>query len=286
MMGPETMKLKKIANPGQGLTHPKETHGVINGNGFAALVPVVQGQIGGRECIIVSAKALHKVLGVGRVFASWFNARVEEYGFIDATDYVESDSVDFRNQSTAIDQLTPERVFNPKRGRPEKDYLITLDMAKELAMVERNEQGRAVRRYFIQCEEELHRSAPEVTARFRHQLKARIGAANLFKPMCAALDAARAEQGKQTLQHHYNNESNMIAKIVLGGLTAKQWAQANGIDGDPRDSMSAEQLDHLVYLESTNITLIELGQDYHPRKAELVRLSQRWMAKRLGADHA
>jgi phage anti-repressor protein len=44
-------------------------------------------------------------------------------------------------------------------------------MAKEVAMVERNEQGRAVRRYFIQCEEALQRSAPEIAAQYRRQLK-------------------------------------------------------------------------------------------------------------------
>ncbi|MFQ0831053.1 antA/AntB antirepressor family protein [Serratia fonticola] len=280
------MKLKNTAITDQGLTHPKESYGVINGNDFAALVPVVQGQIGGRESNIVSAKALHKALAVGNDFSTWLKLRIDEYGFVLGTDYAIFDSSNNRNQSANIDQQ--ESGWVSKRGgdRRSKDYGLSLGMGKELAMVERNEQGRAVRRYFIQCEEELHRSAPEVASRFRHQLKSRIGAANLFKPMCAALDAARAEQGKQTLQHHYNNESNMIAKIVLGGLTAKQWAQVNGVDGDPRDSMSAEQLDHLIYLESTNITLIELGQDYHSRKAELVRLSQRWMAKRLGGDHA
>ncbi len=164
--------------------------------------------------------------------------------------------------------------------------MLSLNMAKELAMVERNEQGRAVRRYFIQCEEALHRSVPEVAARFRRQLKARLTAANYFKPMCAALETARSELGKKTLPHHYTTESNMIARLVLGGLTAKDWAQANGVTGEPRDSMSADQLEHLSYLEQTNITLIELGQDYPQRKAELTRLSQRWMAKRLGVNHA
>ncbi len=279
------MTIQNMANSRDGYPYAQNMVSDISGNNFANIVPVIPGQIGGRDTSIVNAKALHKVLGVGRVFASWFNARVEEYGFINATDYVESDPFDFRNQSTSIDQLTPERVFNPKRGRPEKDYLITLGMAKELAMVERNEQGRAVRRYFIECEEALQRSAPEIASRLRRQLKARIGAANMFKPMCAALDVARAEQGKQTLPRHYTNESNMLARIVLGGLTAKQWAQVNNIDGEPRDNMNTDQLDHLAYLESTNITLIDMGMDYHPRKAELERLSQRWLAKRLGVGH-
>ncbi|CAI1805738.1 antA/AntB antirepressor family protein [Serratia ficaria] len=276
------MKLKNMTITGQGETRPKENHSAINGNDFATLVPVISGQIGGRESNIVSAKALHKTLGVGNDFSTWIKLRINEYDFVLGTDYAVFDSSNFRNQSVNIDQQDGGWVSKRGGDRRSKDYGLSLGMSKELAMVERNDQGRAVRRYFIQCEEALSRSVPEIAAQYRRQLKARIGAANLFKPMCAALDAARAEEGKQTLQRHYSNESNMIAKIVLCGLTSKQWAQVNGIAGDPRDGMDADQLDHLTYLESTNITLIELGQEYHQRKAELIRLSQRWLAKRLG----
>jgi ABC-type siderophore export system fused ATPase/permease subunit len=73
----------------------------------------------------------------------------------------------------------------------------------------------------------------------------------------------------------------MLARIVLGGMTARQWAQANSITGEPRDHMSTLQLEHLSYLEQSNITLIELGQGYRQRKAELIRLSQRWLARRM-----
>lgn len=256
---------------GQGLTHLAASQERITNKDFASLIPVITARISGREANVVSAKSLHQTLGVGRVFSSWFNGRVSQYGFTRGTDF---------------DQLTPERVEINGAGRPEVDYAITIGMAKELAMVERNQQGRDIRQYFIQCEEELHRSAPEVAARFRRQLKARLNAANYFKPMCEALDAARAELGKQTQQRHYANESNMLARIVLGGLTAKQWAQNGSIIGEPRDAMSTEQLEHLSYLEQTNITLIELGQDYQQRKAELMRLSQRWLAKRQGVGHA
>ncbi|EIH5712364.1 antA/AntB antirepressor family protein, partial [Escherichia coli] len=55
--------------------------------------------------------------------------------------------------------------------------------------------------------------------------------------------------------------------------------------GEPRDHMNAEQLEHLSYLESTNITLIDMGMEYGQRKGELTRLSQRWLAKRLEAVH-
>lgn len=256
-----------------GFAHPENDLKIITNNDFANIVPVVSGQIGGRETGIASARELHSALGIGRDFTNWIKGRINQYGFITGADYIRVENLS-----------TPKRASAKTRQQIEHDYLLSLDMAKELAMVERNEQGRAVRRYFIQCEEALHLSAPEVAARFRQQLKARITAASYFKPMCEALEATRAEHGKQTLPRHYSNESNMIARIVLGGLTAKQWAQANSINGEPSDGMSGDQLEHFAYLESTNITLIELGKDYGERKAELIRLSQRWLAKRLGAN--
>lgn len=277
------MKMKNMPVMGQGFTHSESSQSTISGNEFAAIVPVISGQIGGRETNIVSARALHKTLGVGRDFSTWFGDRAEEYAFVRGVGYFTED--DLTATWLSNDQFSPVSGKNKGKGRPQKDYYPTISMAKELAMVERNEQGRAVRRYFIQCEEALQISAPAIAAKYRHQLKARIGAANLFKPMCAALEAYRAEQGKQTLQHHYTLESNMIARIVLGGLTAKQWAKANSITGEPRDAMNTVQLEHLSYLESTNTTLIDMGMAYDQRKAELVRLSQRWLAKHLGADH-
>ncbi|XEH50785.1 antA/AntB antirepressor family protein [Edwardsiella tarda] len=251
-------------------TDASSNHYVVNE--FADIVPVVSGRIGERETNVVSGTSLHKALGVATRMTDWIKRRIGEYGFKEGLDYI------------IVENLrSPNLSSSKSRQQISHEYLTTLDMAKELAMVERSEQGRAIRRYFIQCEEALQLTAPEVAARYRRKLKARIGVANLFKPMCSALESVRAEQGKMTQPHHYSNESNMISRIVLGGLTAKQWAGMNGVVGDPRDSMNAEQLEHLSYLESTNITLLDMGMDYPQRKAELIRLSQRWMARRLGA---
>ncbi|WP_254845821.1 antA/AntB antirepressor family protein [Edwardsiella tarda] len=251
-------------------TDVSSNHHVVNE--FADIVPVVSGRIGERETNVVSGTSLHKALGVATRMTDWIKRRIGEYGFKEGLDYI------------IVENLrSPNLSSSKSRQQISHEYLTTLDMAKELAMVERSEQGRAIRRYFIQCEEALQLTAPEVAARYRRKLKARIGVANLFKPMCSALESVRAEQGKVTQSHHYSNESNMISRIVLGGLTAKQWAGMNGVMGDPRDSMNAEQLEHLSYLESTNITLLDMGMDYPQRKVELTRLSQRWMARRLGS---
>ncbi|EFC3495870.1 antA/AntB antirepressor family protein [Escherichia coli] len=277
------MNIEKSRLISEAAPHLNAYQGTINGNEFATIVPVIPGHIGGRETNIVSAKALHKALGVGKDFSTWIADRISEYDFTIGHDYSVHKTIS-PNLGKSPNGAAYSKI--KQSGRPGKDYLLSVGMAKELAMVERTEQGRAIRRYFIQCEEELQRSVPEIAARYRRQLKARISAANLFKPMCVALESARAEQGKQTQARHYSNESNMIARIVLGGMTAKQWAQANDITGEPRDSMNAGQLEHLAYLESTNITLIDMGMGYDLRKAELIRLSQRWLAKHLGANHA
>lgn len=259
--------------------------GVIINNDFAAIVPVISGQIGGREANIVSAKALHKVLGVGRDYSTWLSDRIKDYGFEQGVDYVVFDSPISGNQRAENNQLDGGWVTKRGGDRRSKDTGLSLGMAKEMAMVERNEQSRAVRRYFIQCEEELQRSVPEIAARYRQHLKARISAASRFTAMCETLEQTRMEQGKATQRHHYTNESNMLSRIVLGGMTAKQWAQANGVEGEPRDSMKVEQLEQLAYLENTNITLIDMGMEFEQRKAELMRLSQRRLARNLGADH-
>ena len=277
------MNIEKSRLISEAAPHLNAYQDTINGNEFAAIVPVIPGHIGGRETNIVSAKALHKALGVGKDFSTWITDRISEYDFTIGHDYSVHKTIS-PNLGKSPNGAAYSKI--KQSGRPGKDYLLSVGMAKELAMVERTEQGRAIRRYFIQCEEELQRTVPEIAARYRRQLKARISAANNFKPMCDALNMARAELGKTTQQRHYSNESNMIARIVLGGMTAKQWAQANGITGEPRDSMNAAQLEHLAYLESTNITLIDMGMEYEQRKGELPRLSQRWLAKRLEVNHA
>lgn len=265
--------MKKInALTGSGQTHPEIKNGDITETTFAEVLPITQGEINGTVINGVSAKALHRALGVKRNFSAWFDDRVNRYGFVEGQDYY-----------VVEDLSCPKSDSAKSRKQLTKDYHAIINTAKEFGMVERTEQGRLIRQYFIKCEEALHKTAPAITKQLRHQLKSRLKVASYYKPMCSALDLARAEQGKKTLPRHYTHEVNMLSSLVLGGLTAKKWAQINGIDGNPRDAMSEVQLEHLSYLEQTNTTLIELGMDYHGRKDKLTGLSQKWLAQRVEA---
>jgi phage anti-repressor protein len=76
---------------------------------------------------------------VGKDFSNWIKDRIEQYDFLENQDFV----------------CSPVLATNGKGGHNRKDYHITLDMAKELAMVERNEKGKQARQYFIECEKRL-----------------------------------------------------------------------------------------------------------------------------------
>ncbi|EKF0233028.1 antA/AntB antirepressor family protein [Escherichia coli] len=108
------------------------------------LIPVFNGTISNETTLLVNARDLHTFLDVGKRFASWIVERIAEYGFVE-------------NQDFMIISQVREKIG---RGRPAKDYHLTLDTAKELAMVERNEKGRQIRRYFIECEKKLRNIQP------------------------------------------------------------------------------------------------------------------------------
>ena len=82
-----------------------------------------------------NAETLFKFLVVNSKFADWIKNRITQYGFIENQDYIVKTTYTGR--------------------RPRKEYFVTLDMAKELCMVENNDKGKEARRYFIKCEKEL-----------------------------------------------------------------------------------------------------------------------------------
>ncbi|WP_411703541.1 antA/AntB antirepressor family protein [Edaphovirga cremea] len=276
------MTIKNTANIGRDQTHPQESHSDINGNDFATLVPVISGQIGERESNIVSAKALHKTLGVANDFSTWIKLRIDEYGFVLGTDYAVFDSSNCRNQSANIDQQ--ETGWVSKRGgdRRSKDYVLSLGMAKELSMVERNEQGKVARRYFIDCEERLRLVAPEEhQAALLNWRKNRVAACEDHKSMADAMKGYIERTGDGQKGYAYSNESRFLNKLVLG-IDPVKWAKDNGIPSKQvRDRMNADQLALLAYLESRDCALLDMDTLTVTRKARLTELAQRWLAKRL-----
>lgn len=116
-----------------------------------AIIPVFSGTIAGQSTQLCNARDLHAFLGASRDFSTWIKARIDAYGFSEGADYL----------------LTKIGEQLPSGTKYRIDYHLSLDMAKELAMVERTDKGREVRRYFIECERRA--LAGETTPSLRRQ---------------------------------------------------------------------------------------------------------------------
>ena len=93
---------------------------------------------------VVSGRQLHEALGVNSRYTTWFD-RMKEYGFTEGQDFLPN-----LGKSTG--------------GRQATDHIIKLDMAKEIAMIQRTERGKQVRQYFIQVEKDFN-SPEKIMAR-------------------------------------------------------------------------------------------------------------------------
>ena len=88
----------------------------------------------------VSARDLYNFLGCTERFQSWFERQLQ-YGFTENVDYVGC------------------KVFNTLANQELQDYAMTISMAKEVSMIQRNEKGKEARTYFIACEQKLQELA-------------------------------------------------------------------------------------------------------------------------------
>ena len=93
---------------------------------------------------VVSGRQLHKVLNVNSNYTTWFE-RMTEYGFTEGQDFL-------------------PHLEKSTGGRPKQDHVLKLDMAKEIAMIQRTDKGKEVRQYFIQVEKDFN-SPEKIMAR-------------------------------------------------------------------------------------------------------------------------
>ena len=92
----------------------------------------------------VNARELHQKLGNKRKFADWIKQRIELYGFVENQDFSSFHKI----------------VKREKGATTIVEYALSLDMAKELCMVENNDAGRKIRKYFIEIEKKARTQNP------------------------------------------------------------------------------------------------------------------------------
>ena len=102
------------------------------------LIPLTPASIGDEKQQTVNARELHAFLEVKTAFRDWIRRRIGDFEFCEGVDYAKIEDKSSRS--------------NLSGGQERIDYFLSLSMAKELAMVERNAKGKEARLYFINCE--------------------------------------------------------------------------------------------------------------------------------------
>lgn len=174
------------------------------------LVPVYETDKGVK---VVNGRELHQVLQSGQDFSTWVKKRLSE------CDAEENKDFDLFHNSVEQVSGTKYRI----------DYIIKLDIAKEMAMLERNEKGKQVRKYFIAVEEKYKQNALDL-AKLSPELQ-------LFKQMFDTIAKQQLEQKRQAeeLSKINDNVKELQAKIETHNedyYTVAGYASLRGIKVD------------------------------------------------------
>lgn len=207
------------------------------------------------ERITLSAKELHEFLEIKSNFTTWFK-RMAEYGFIENVDY----RAIFQKWKTVQGNETVST-----------DYEITLDMAKEIAMLQRSEKGKQCRQYFLELERKWN--SPEAVMNraleySRRQVKALMEENTTQKKQIAELkpkalftDAVSASKGSVTI--------GALAKMLTrNGVTIGQnrlyaWLRENGYvvkDGRNKNVATQRYVEQGLFELKENLTFDENGE--------------------------
>ena len=155
------------------------------------LVPVYETSTGEK---VVYGSELHEVLDVKTPCRTWIDRRLSDIDAVDEEDY------------------TSVQICTVSGGTPKKEYIIKLDTAKEMAMLERNEKGKQVRRYFIQVEKK-YKTASLATQELSPQLQVMIN-----------LEIEQKRQAEKL--EHVENRIESIREVVA--IDATSWRDDTG----------------------------------------------------------
>ncbi|WP_339053333.1 antA/AntB antirepressor family protein [Arsenophonus endosymbiont of Crataerina pallida] len=173
------------------------------------LINIETKNINGGLIQTVNARDLHAFLESKQEFANWIKDRIQQYGFIEHQDFLINLSK------------------TPNGGRPAKEYHISLDMAKELSMVERNEKGKQARQYFIECGRRILQ--PQTLLPTAKEL---------------ALMVVRAEEEKEKLlleNKNLSTENDCLKNLFKEGMTPTQFSKMlNGVNSQQINHYLAE----------------------------------------------
>ena len=194
----------------------------------------------------IDARVLWMQLGEPQgKFANWVKRKIIDKGFVENVDY----------------EVFHKTVKNPKGGRSTDEYMLTVDTAKNICMMENTDAGRFIRRYFIIIEKA-----------FRNRIEwnfDRDDTITLHTKLKQALLVHRQKliSHKNFPKFANNNqfiaESCMLNEVIIG-MSSKEYKQLNGLGKNDaiRNHFTEEQLEYYAALQEYDADLINLQYMY------------------------
>lgn len=190
-------------------------------------------------------------------FSHWFNRAVRKYEFKEGKDFKS-----ILTQSTG--------------GRPKIDYVVSIDMGKELSMVAPTKQGKIVRNYFLKCEELA-----------KQKIVSRLAGKEIRKSLTESID----ESGENERMHGrgYSNYTRLVYELTGLKDKFKFWkvkskAFRDEYQGNFRDYISKDELERVKQAEALIKPLLEMDKKYSEIKDTLKPIFQPKIGERNSAS--
>lgn len=215
-------------------------------------IKLIEHKLSGYLVSTVSARDLHTALESKKDFSDWIKARIKKYDFIEGEDFV-----------ILLHHLG-------EKSRPKIEYFLSLDMAKELGMIENTAKGREVRKYFIKCEKDLLKIQKQQLTVYWQE--ARLNSKCIRSTLTQIVqiyerhaDKQGGIKGKPENRRYYSSITKRIYKQLFGDGSLK----------DVRDKLDALQLQFLSIVEQSCADeiqrLVDLDVEYHEIYKECVK---------------
>lgn len=233
---------------------------LINTNDLSSLIPMSANGKGG------NARDLHAFLGSKKDFSNWIKRRIDKFGFVENLDY----------HVLKFDYLgNLLSIRHDKKGESENqqvskiEYILSVNMAKELSMLEGNDRGKQARQYFIACENmartlleqktrEQQKQIESITVNnmeLHNQITAQQPAVIFAESVASSNDAIRMDDlAKLITQSGYIiNRNELFAWLVKNGyLLRRQRRIGRKLVNDYSPSQEGVRL-HLFHLHAEHI---------------------------------
>ena len=187
-------------------------------------------------------------------FTKWVNRKFEPYGFKENIDFSPSSQISLNGSASGIKETV--------------EYYLTIDMAKQLAMIDKKESGFTARKYFILME--------NIVTRNKEWLAIRDPEKEEYKKMSAEVDAWYFR-----IWHHHAGRSEYAVEadmlnLIVSGKTSQQLKSEYGVATNDlvRDYLKKEHNEELLFLEQQNQVLLLMDMGFTERKNMLTKMHE------------